>query len=145
MSLLREKRRCSLESLPIRRLSNPYLKECLVVELCNLEKLLVEMPSRKPHFATGDFNAKYTNWSIKDTITSVGAQFDSDMTVCGLKQLITVLTHILQHFSSYIDNILMDSRIHSTLPSKCHHQIIYSKNQLRNWISSFIYLWKLGL
>ena len=109
--------------MPVRPLFNPYLKECLILEVCNLEKSLVEISSRKPHFAltTGDFNVKSTNWSIKYTLTSVGVQFDSHMTMFGLKQLITELTHVLENFSSCIDNILMDSWMHSTLPSKCHH------------------------
>ena len=55
-----------------------------------------------------------------------------------MKQVITELTHILENYSSCIDlifsnqpNFIMDSGVHSTLHSKCHHQIIYSNLNLK--------------
>ena len=55
-----------------------------------------------------------------------------------MKQVITELTHILENSSSCIDlifsnqpNFIMDSGVHSTLHSKCHHQIIYSNLNLK--------------
>ena len=60
------------------------------------------------------------------------------MTFCSLKQLITELTNNLKHSSSCIDliftnqpNFVRGSGIHPTLHPKCHHQIIYSKLNLK--------------
>ena len=54
-----------------------------------------------------------------------------------MKQVITEPTHILENSSS-IDlifsnqpNLFMDSGMHPTLQSKCHHQIILSKLNLK--------------
>ena len=86
----------------------------------------------------GDFNAKSCNWSINDTTTPEGAQLDSITSLYGMKQLISEPTHILQQSSSCIDliftsqsNIVMDSGVDSSLYPKCHHQIIYSKLNLK--------------
>ena len=55
-----------------------------------------------------------------------------------MKQFITEPTHILESSASCIDliftnqpNIVMDSGVHFSLHEKCHHQIIYSKLNLR--------------
>ena len=55
-----------------------------------------------------------------------------------MKQVITEPTHILESSASCIDliftnqpNIVMDSGVHLSLHEKCHHQIIYSKLNLR--------------
>ena len=55
-----------------------------------------------------------------------------------MKQVITKPTHILESSASCIDlifinqpNIVMDSGVHLSLNEKCHHQIIYSKLNLR--------------
>ena len=84
------------------------------------------------------FNAKSCNWSINDTTTPEGAQLDSITSLYGMKQLISEPTHILQQSSSCIDliftnqpNIVMDSGVDSSLHPKCHHQIIYSKLNLK--------------
>ena len=86
----------------------------------------------------GDFNAKYCNWSINYTTTPEGAQLHSITSSSGMKQLISEPTHILQQSSSCIDliftnepNIFMDSGVDSSLHPKCHHQIIYSKLNLK--------------
>ena len=86
----------------------------------------------------GDFNAKSCNWSSNDTITSEGAQIDSITFLYGMKELISEPTHILQQSSVFIDliftnqpNIAMDSGGDSSLHPKCHHQIIYSKLNLK--------------
>ena len=85
------------------------------------------------------FNAKSGNWSINDTTTPEEAQVNSITSLYGMKQLISEPTvHILQQFSSCIDltftnqpNIVMDSGLDSFLHPKCHHQIIYSKLNLK--------------
>ena len=55
-----------------------------------------------------------------------------------MKQVITEPTHILESSASCIDliftnqsNIVMDSGVNLSLHEKCHHQIIYSKLNLR--------------
>ena len=106
----------------------------------NFEKLIIDIYSRKADFVLmiGDFNAKSCNWSINDTTTPEGAQLDSITSLYGMKQLISEPTHILQQSSSCIDliftnqpNIVMDSGVDSSLHPKCHHQIIYSKLNLK--------------
>ena len=81
----------------------------------------------------GGFNAKSCYWSIPE-----GAQLDSVTSLYGTKQLISEPTHILQQSSSCIDliftsqsNIVMDSVADSSLQRKCHHQMIYSKLNLK--------------
>ena len=55
-----------------------------------------------------------------------------------MKQVITEPTNILESSASCIDliftnqpNIVMDCGVHLSLHEKCHHQIIYSKLNLR--------------
>ena len=45
-----------------------------------------------------DFHAKSHNWSYNDTTTAEGAQLDYLTSLCGLKQVITESTHILEQF-----------------------------------------------
>ena len=93
-----------------------------------------------PHFLLliGDFNAKSSNWSSNDTTTAEDAQLDYFTSLYGMKKVITEPTHILESSASWIDliftnqpNIVMDSGVHLSLHEKCHHQIIYSKLNLR--------------
>ena len=84
----------------------------------------------------GDFNAKSSNWSSNDTTTAEGAQLDYFTSLYGMKQVIT--EPLLESSASCIDliftnqpNIVMDSGVHLSLHEKCHHQIIYSKLNLR--------------
>ena len=86
----------------------------------------------------GDFNAKSCDWSTNDTTTPEGAQLDAVTSFYGMKLLISEPTHILQQSSSCIDlifpnqlNIVMDSGVDSSRHSKCHHEIIYSKLNLK--------------
>ena len=55
-----------------------------------------------------------------------------------MKQIISEPTHVLQQSSNCIEliftnqpNVVMDSDVDSSLHSKCHHQIIYSKLNLK--------------
>ena len=97
------------------------------------------------HFMTvvlGDFNAKSNNW-YKAEITSLEQmnKFAMIDTIAssnyGLNQLIQLPTHILNSSSSCIDliftslpNLVMESGIHSSLYSNCHHQIVFAKFDL---------------
>ena len=96
----------------------------------NLEKLVTNISSTNPHFILliGDFNTKSSNWSPNDTTTAEGAQLDYLTPLYGKKQVITEPTHILENSSSCRDlifsnqpNLLMDSRVYTTLHSKCPH------------------------
>ena len=107
--------------------------------MLNLESLLADISNRNLHFVriTFDFNAKSRIWSTYDTKTSRGAHLDSPMTLYGLNQLKAEPSHILDHSSSCIDliftnqpNFIKESEIHPYSP-KCHHQIIYSKLNLK--------------
>ena len=98
----------------------------------NLEKLVVNISSTNPHFILmiADFNAKSINWPSNNTTTAEGAQLDYLTSLYGMKQVITERTHTLENVSSCIDlifsnqpNLSMDSGVHPTLHSKCHHQI----------------------
>ena len=55
-----------------------------------------------------------------------------------MTQLIAEPTHVLENSSSCIDlifttqpNLIMDSGVHPSLYSKCHHQVIYAKLNLQ--------------
>ena len=86
--------------------------------------------------AVGDFNAKSSNWFCqhktsfeRDTIENLTSQF-------GLHQVIQEPTHILDA-SSCIDliftsqpNLIIESRVHLSLYSNCHHQILFAKFNL---------------
>ena len=98
------------------------------------------MPRSNSHFLllVGDFNAKSSNWSSGDATTAEGSQLDYFTSLYCMKQLITEPTHILESSASCIDliftnqpNIVMDSGVYLSLHEKCHHQIIYSKLNLR--------------
>ena len=102
----------------------------------NLEKLVVNISSTNPHFILmiGDFNVKSSNWSSNDTTTAEGATLEYLTSLYGIKQVVTEPTHILENSSSCIDlifsnqpKLIMDSGVHTTVHSKCHHPIIYSK------------------
>ena len=87
----------------------------------------------------GDFNAKSSNWSSNDPTTADGAQLNYLTSLYGMKQVITEPTHTLENSSSCTDlifsnqpNLIMDSGVHPTLHSKCHHQIIYAKLNCKN-------------
>ena len=86
----------------------------------------------------GNFNARSSNWSSNNKTTAEGAKLDYLTSLYGMKQVITEPKHILENSSSCIDlifsnqpNVITDSGVHPTLHSKCHHQIIYSKLNLK--------------
>ena len=104
--------------------------------LTNLENLLADISSRNPHFLLllGDFNAKSKTWFINDQSTNEETQLESLILLYGMTQLIAQSTHVLENSSSCIDliftnqpNSIMDSGVHPSLHSKCHHQVIYTK------------------
>ena len=82
----------------------------------------------------GDFNAKSNNWCKADVTSLEESKIDIITRSYGLNQLIQEPTHILNSSTSCIDliltsqpNLVMESGIHSSLQSNCHHQIVFAK------------------
>ena len=85
----------------------------------------------------GDFNARSSVWWTRDKTTIEGTQLESLTSVYGFHQLISQPTHLLPQTSSCIDliftdqpNLIVDSGVHPSLHSNCHHQITYCKLNL---------------
>ena len=110
------------ESLPVRVISLPYLKEALLLEmtysnkkvivsviyrspsqnnrefdlfLSNYEKLLSDINERKPFLSVikGDFNVRSSSWWSKDIDTTEGSKLFSLTSSNGFPQLINEPTH----------------------------------------------------
>ena len=160
------------ESLPVRVISLPYLKEALLLEmtynnkkvivsviyrspsqnnsefdlfLSNFEKPLSDINERKPFLSviTGDFNARSSSWWSEDIDTTEGSKLFSLTSSDGFSQLINEPTHIQTGSSSCTDlifnnqpNLSVNSGVHASLHSNCHHQIIHSSFNLN--ISYFL-------
>ena len=94
------------------------------------------MYSRKEDFLLmiGNFDVKSCNWSIIYNKTPKESQLDSITSLYPTKQHISEQIDILEYSSSGLNliftdqlNIVMYSSVHSSLDSKYHYQIIYSK------------------
>ena len=88
--------------------------------------------------AFGDFNAKSNLWFNGDKTTYEDSKIDGITSTFGLQQIINEPTHIIGDSSSCIDliftsqpNLVMESRVHSSLHPNCHHQITYAKFNLK--------------
>ena len=102
----------------------------------NLDALLCSNP-----FLTvmiGDFNAKSKDWCSIDITSFEGSELDFLTSQFGLSQIIKEPTHILDNSRSCIDliftsqpNMVIDSGVHASLQSHCHHQVIYAKFDLK--------------
>ena len=86
----------------------------------------------------GDFNAKSSNWYLNDVTSFEGSQIEFLASQFAMSQVINEPTHILDNSKSCIDliftsqpNMIMDSGVHPSLHSNCHHQIIYAKFDLK--------------
>ena len=103
----------------------------------NVGKLVFKISSSESYLIQeiGAFNANSKNWSFINTTTAKGAHLDYLTSFYGMKQVITEPRHILENSSSCIysnqPKLIMDSGVHSTLHSKCHHQIRNSKSNLK--------------
>ena len=101
----------------------------------------LELLARKNPFLLAvicDFNAKSSNWYTKHKTSFEGNTIENVTSQLGLHQINNEPTHILPIFSSCIDliltsqpNIVIESRIHSTLHSSCHHQTVFAKFNLK--------------
>ena len=88
--------------------------------------------------AIGDFNAKSSNWYNKDKTSFERNTIENVTSHLGLHQIINEPTHILLNSSSgigliftYQPSIIIESGIHSSLHSSCHHQIVFAKFNLK--------------
>ena len=101
--------------------------------LINFEMTLDKIHENNPFMTVvlGDFNAKSNNWYKADVASLEGSKIDTITSSYGLNQLIQEPTHILNSSTSCIDliftsqsNLVMESGIHLSLHSNCHHQIV---------------------
>ena len=85
----------------------------------------------------GDFNARSANSWDDGKISIEGTQLDALSSFHCLHQLIKKATHIMENSTSCIDliftnqpNLVIDSGVHPSLHTNCHHQILYCKLNL---------------
>ena len=99
----------------------------------NLELNLDSLSTCNPFLTMiGDFNAKSKQW-CKIDITSFQIQLLTSK--FGLSQLITEPTRNLENSRPCIDllftsqsNMVMDSGVHASLHTHCHHQLIFQSS-----------------
>ena len=97
----------------------------------NLDSIMTNNP-----FLTvilGDFNAKSSLWYNNDITTYEGSKIDGVTSQFRLQQMIKEPTHIIGDSSSHIDlifttqpNLVMESRVHSSLHSYFHDHITFA-------------------
>ena len=102
----------------------------------NLDSIMTNNP-----FLTvilGNFNAKSNLWYNNDISTYGGSKTDGFTSQFGLQQIIKEPAHIIGDSSSCIDlisttqpNLVMESGVHSSLHSNCHHHITFAKFNLK--------------
>ena len=107
--------------------------------LTHLENLFSDINNSKPFLSvvTRDFNARSSSWWPNDISTSEGTNLFSLVSSNGFSQLINEPTHIQTSSSSCLDliftgqpNLSINSGVHSSLHSNCHHQIVHSSFNL---------------
>ena len=106
----------------------------------NLELILDKIFETNPFLvnAIGNFNTKLSQWYKNDETTTEGSKIANFTSQYGLKQIINQPAHIHNNLPSCIDflftlqpNLVMESSVHSSLHSNCHHQIIYARFNLK--------------
>ena len=106
----------------------------------NLEINLDALSTNNPFLTViiGDFNGESSNWYLNDKTRFEGSQIEFLGSQFAMFQVINEPTHILDNSKSCIDliftsqpNMIMDSGVHPSLHSNCHHQIIYAKFDLK--------------
>ena len=87
---------------------------------------------------TSEFNCRNSNWYLGDPVTPQGAQSEVLTSFYGLNQLIKTPTHLLQIPVTCIDlvitnhpDLVMESGVHSSFSSTCHHEIVFAKLNLK--------------
>ena len=86
----------------------------------------------------GDFNDKPKDWCSIYITNYEGSELNFLTSKFGLSQIIKEPTHILDKSRSCRNliftsqpNMVIDSGVHASLHSNCHHQIIYAKFDLK--------------
>ena len=107
----------------------------MTLKLLNLENLV-----QRNLFlvvAIRDFNAKLSNRFCKDKTNFEGDAIENLTSLSGLQEVIKEPTRILDTSSLCIDliftsqpDLIIESEVHSSLHSNCHHQIIFAKFNL---------------
>ena len=104
------------------------------------EELLQDIFKLKSSFVliTGDFNCRNSNWYLGDPVTPQGVRVEALTYFYGLNQLIKTPTHLLQNSATCIDlvftnqlHLVMESGVHSSLSSTCHHETVFAKLNLK--------------
>ena len=99
-----------------------------------LEKLISQIKQLKPSITIilGDFSASSGDWWPDDITSPEGTHINSLISMDGFDQLISDPTRILHASPSCIDliftdqpNLVVDSGVHPSLHTNCHHQITY--------------------
>ena len=89
---------------------------------------------------TGDFSSKNSSCYLGDPGTPQGARVETLTSFYGLNQLkqLKTLSHLLKNSATCIDlvfinqpHLVMESGVHSSLSSTCHHEIIFAKLNLK--------------
>ena len=102
----------------------------------NLKLSLDKISNQNPFLTVvlGDFNGKSSDWYKHDKTTYEGSRINAVSSQFGLRQLLKEPAHILGNSSSCIDlkftshpNLVMESGVHPSLHSNCHHQITFAK------------------
>ena len=85
-----------------------------------------------------DLNIKSKNWYINDKTTTEGEEIEFVTSQFGLHQIINEPTYVLENSWSCVDliftsqpNLVVDSCVHPSLHPNCHHQIVYTKYDLK--------------
>ena len=120
------------ESLHVRVLSSPYLKEALLLEMIdNNKKIIVSVIYRSPSQNNREFNSFLSFFTLEGT-NLYSLTFSNNFS-----QLINELTHIQRNSSSCIDliftdrpNLAVNSGVHSSLHPNCHHQVVHGSFNL---------------
>ena len=107
--------------------------------LTNLGMNLNDSFKRNPFLTTviGDVNAKSNKWSDGNKPTIQASKVDFLTPQFGISQLIKEPTYILKNSSSCTDifttqaNMTLKSGIHHVLHQNCHHQIKFTKFNLK--------------
>ena len=100
------------------------------------EDLINEIRLLNPLFylISGDFYAQSPTWGDNDKTLMKDTRLDALFSFHGLHQLIKELTYLMENSASFIDliftnqrNLVIDSGVHPSLHTNCHHPIVYCK------------------
>ena len=115
--------------------------------LSNFEKPLSDISKRKTSLSaiTVNFDAGSSSWWPKDIDTTQGSKLFSLISSYVFPQIVSEPTHLQTSSSSCIDliftdqpNLSVNSGVHASLHSNCHHQIVHSGFNLN---ISYLYLY----